>query len=208
MYRAEGLEHPARAWNKVSDPNSLPISASGGWIQKSGFRCSRLAKESSQGWLGMSGQEEEGRDASHPWLACQQPPRLLPLPLRAQCPPSRYSHHWHTSRKGEGFSQEWSLRGNPAGSTLLVTQVGKRHYLWQVTKMGLVCPQLFTFLQWYMTFSVYGLCQRVASNKTHPVLWHEQQRFPCKPLQEHQGLPYARRRVQFSNRIKVKNQSF
>lgn len=80
------------------------------------------------------------------------------------------------------FHKNDPLRGNPAGSTLLVTQVGKRHYLWQVTKMGLVCPQLFTFLQWYMTFSVYGLCQRVTSNKTHPVLWHEQQRFPCKPL--------------------------
>ena len=46
MHRAEVSKHPARAWNKVRDPNPLPISASGGWIQKSGFRCSGLAEES------------------------------------------------------------------------------------------------------------------------------------------------------------------
>lgn len=91
------------------------------------------------------------------------------------------------------FHKNEPLRGDPAGSTLLVTQVSKRHYLWQVTKMALVCPQLFTFLQWHVTFSVYGLCQRVASHKTHPVLWREQQGCPCKPLQGRRGLLYARR---------------
>ena len=69
-----------------------------------------------------------------------------PFSSWAQRPPSRPQPSLIHTQEGRGpFTRMAVLKGDPAGPTLPVTQVCKRHYLWQVTKVGLPAHSCLPF---------------------------------------------------------------
>lgn len=106
-----------------------------------------------RGWQRGAVRGDPSSQGSRGRLRCLTPaagvPGASPAPPFSswtQRPPSRPQPSLTHTQEGRGsFPRTAALRGDPAGPTLPVTRVCKRHYLWQVTKVGLPAHSCLPF---------------------------------------------------------------